>query len=355
MGLRPLLYLVGFEFGLLGLLFVLLFLWSRVRIVLGAGRARRELAAHAALRGWSEGDPAGPVRRALERCPIASLPRILGTRAARRAEEAGLSVAELVRSSAAHRRALRWARSRLWWRRLTAAELLAAAGGPGDVPTLVRLLADRHPAPATAALLGARRLRSDRLIPPLLDLTVGWTHGPLSAKEHVRIVLAGFGEALVEPLAERLRSVEDEAGRVALLQLAGRLGREALRAEIERSLAHGGLEARISAARALASLPRRGSVGPLRAALEDPAWQVRAQAAAALGRLEARTAADGLLRALADPSWWVRLRAGLALRQLGWKGERLLESVRPETDRYAHDMARYVLGLEDAAVWEYVS
>jgi HEAT repeat protein len=354
-GLRPLLLLVAIEVGLLLALFGLLMVWSPVSALLGARRQRRERSAYAALRAWRTGDSTKPVRRPLDRCSLYSLRRVLETRAAGRAEDAGLPLAEVVREGPAHRKALRWARSSLWWRRLAAAQLLALIADEEDLPSLVRLLDDPHPAPASAALLAARRFPHLSLVDPLLDLALGRTAGALTHKEHVQIVLIGMGESLVGPLRDRFRRVKEEDGRVTLLQLAGRLGSPALRDEIETHLAQGGLEVRINAARALAGLPKRGSVPPLRAALEDPAWQVRAQAASALGTFEARTAAEDLLRALSDPSWWVRLRAGLALRQLGWKGKRLLESVTPAQDRYAHDMARYVLRLEDAAVWEYVS
>ncbi len=353
MGLRLLLLLVAIEFGLLFLLFGLLLVWSPVRALLRARRQRRELAAHARLRSWSPGSPTGPVLGALERCSPYSLRRVVETRAARRARRAGLDLAGLVRASPAHQRARDWTRSPLWWRRLAAAQLLARVGDEEDLSCLIGLLRDPHPAPASAALLAARRFPAAAFVEPLLDLILGRTPGALGRREHVQLVLVDTGRELVGPLLARLRRVEDEKGRVALLQLAGRLGRPELREEIASNLAGGGLEVRINAARALAGLPKAGSVAPLRAALEDPAWQVRAQAAAALGRLEARTAAGDLVRALSDPSWWVRLRAGLALRQLGWKGERLLDSLTDDRDRYARDMARYVLDLEDAAVWEY--
>lgn len=87
--------------------------------------------------------------------------------------------------------------------------------------------------------------------------------------------------------------------------------------------------------------------------LGDAAWQVRAQSAAGLGATGAVRAAESLRSALNDKSWWVRLRAALSLRRLGPVGAEILRRVTPEEDRYAYEMARYILGLDDAAVAEY--
>jgi len=354
-GFGPLLSLVAAEVGLLVALLVLLLAWSPVSTLLAHRRRSRERAAWDALRSWKPGDPLAAVARTLDRCSLYSARRVLDSRAGRRAAAAGLSLSDVARTGSRLLLARRWSRSRLWWRRLAAAQLLALVGEEDQLPDLVRLLFDPHPAPASAALLAAERVARPELISPLLDLATGRATGPLSLKEHVQIVLTGFGKPVVQPMLRRFRDVESEDGLVALLQLAGLLGDDDLRPAIEAHLTDGGLEVRINAVRALAGLPKRGSLAPLLGALEDPAWQVRAQAASALGRLDAPTAAPDLLRALSDPSWWVRLRAGLALRRLGWKGDRLLESVSSEGDRYAYQMARYVLDLEEAALVEYAT
>ena len=89
--------------------------------------------------------------------------------------------------------------------------------------------------------------------------------------------------------------------------------------------------------------------------MQSPAWQVRAQAATALGVIGAREAARPLFRVLGDPSWWVRLRAGMAMRLIGEPGIQMLEGLRQQDDRYAADMARYVLDLDGGALGEYGS
>ena len=52
-------------------------------------------------------------------------------------------------------------------------------------------------------------------------------------------------------------------------------------------------------------------------------------------------------------NWWVRLRAAIALRQIGETGIDHLREAAEEDDGYAAEMARYTLGLTDAAVKDY--
>ncbi|MCW3016357.1 MAG: rane protein of unknown function, partial [Solirubrobacterales bacterium] len=81
--------------------------------------------------------------------------------------------------------------------------------------------------------------------------------------------------------------------------------------------------------------------------LADADAGVRAAAARSLGAAGHWTAAGKLRRALGDPAWEVRRAAGLALRALGAPGEVLLRQALSDEDRFARDMARLVLELED--------
>ena len=83
--------------------------------------------------------------------------------------------------------------------------------------------------------------------------------------------------------------------------------------------------------------------------------QVRTQAASSLGVIRAVNARGVLHAALRDGNWWVRLRAGIALRQLGPSGIAVLRDLQDGTDRFAREMARYVLGLTDEAVADYLT
>ena len=77
--------------------------------------------------------------------------------------------------------------------------------------------------------------------------------------------------------------------------------------------------------------------------------EVRAAAAQALGKLRHWPAAAALAALLRDRAWEVRRAAGFALRALGAPGLLFLRRSLQDTDRYAADMARHVLGLPDPA------
>jgi hypothetical protein len=79
--------------------------------------------------------------------------------------------------------------------------------------------------------------------------------------------------------------------------------------------------------------------------LNDSAAQVRQAAAHALGRLKCWQTAPAVARLLEDPVWTVRQEAALALRSFGAPGILLLRRSLANPDRFAGDMARYVLDL----------
>lgn len=351
---RPfLLALLLAEAGIVALLFLLLLLWPLLRRWQEARRHRQraELLDAVRARGTDEGP--GGIRAALARCRPGVLLLALET-----LDEEGIGLEDLgldrwVRATPAFRRIERAARSVLWWRRQTAAQLLTRVGRPDeDRPMLVALLRDPHPAVSTAALMAAGRLGWPELVEPLLDLALEEGRGHRGEEELLLETLAALAADIVPELGARL---EPARGReeVTLLRIAARLGDERLVDHAVERLRRGGLEVRIQAAKTLAAVGAPAAASALRDALEDAAWEVRTQAARALGDLGVEAAAPDLRRALSDPSWWVRLRAALALRKLGPRGRELLEEVDPDADRYAADMARYVLGLKEAALREY--
>lgn len=245
-------------------------------------------------------------------------------------------------------RVLEQSDSPLWWRRLTAAEILDHLATLEDTDVLEELLVDDHPAVSTAALLTIRRLRPDDLMEPLMDEAQIARDSP--HWDLIMDVLAGYGDDLVPLLRYRLRKPADEDARVVQLRLAHHLQAPSLQGPVQELTRIAPLETRINAVRTLASWSDAAVVASLRQALEDPAWQVRVQAASGLGEIGAADAVPDLVDALSDPSWWVRLRSALALRRLGRAGEEALESLGPDDDPYARDMAEYVLGLDEAAV-----
>lgn len=359
--LRPLLLIEG---GIVAALFLLLLVWPVVVRVMEARRRRQHEALLAAVRGVGgdrEGprddpgeDGAGDVRSALESVRQKALLRALESMEEDGTDSGRPDLGRLLRDTRAFERVEEAARSRLWWRRQTAAQVLArVARPPDDRPLLVSLIRDPHPAVSTAGLLAARELGWPSLAEPLLELALGPRAGNRAEAALLEDTLADLDADLASVLLDRLESAAGQPEELALMRIAGRIEGERLRTHLADRLRHGGLEVRVQAVRSLARSGPDGAADELRRALNDPAWQVRTQAARGLEHLGAVGAAGDLQRALSDPSWWVRLRAALALCRLGPDGRRILESVDPEDDRYAADMADYVLGLDEEALREY--
>ncbi len=81
----------------------------------------------------------------------------------------------------------------------------------------------------------------------------------------------------------------------------------------------------------------------LLASVEDADADVRAAAAQGLAGLRYWPAAPVLFRLLQDPSWVVRRASAMALRELGGPGLLFLHRAYHGADRYAADMAEYIL------------
>ena len=258
---------------------------------------------------------------------------------------------EVLRGTSWHADLVRRARSRLWWRRLAAARALSEVATAEHLLVVHALIEDEEPAVRLAAAPVIERLASPGLATALLERAIA----ARGAERNVLIeILAGTDTLVLPLLEERLRApCEPDTLRV-LLDLAARVRFPSLLPLLVPQAAHASREIRIAAATCLAHFPHPQSAGALRRLLEDPAWPVRARAAAALGTIGAVEAVDELLEALRDRAWWVRLRAALALRLLGPIGVEALRRVDPADDRFAHDMSRYVLSLDDRAVAEHV-
>jgi HEAT repeat protein len=140
-----------------------------------------------------------------------------------------------------------------------------------------------------------------------------------------------------------------------LITLAGELSAVEFFKHLHAHVRHDDMEIRVAVARALGSYPHPRTEAVLVALLEDGEWQVRTQAATSLGVIRAVNSRDALRKALADPNWWVRLRAAIALRQLGGAGSQVLRAAETGDDRFALEMARYVQGLTDEAVADYLT
>ncbi len=349
-----LILLVAIQGTLLAGLFLLL-IWNHLtRTVVARRRRRHAERLSLALLRWERGEIGpGRLEASLDGCPLAALYEVLERHFDQLSPDRKRSLVDRLRASDRLDRARRLARSPFWWRRQRSAELLGYMARGEETDLLSELLDDDHPAVASAALLAARRLRLPELLAPLLDELE--REGPPGHRRFLMDVLLGYGPRLVDALVERLERGGPVEAQEARLELAGRLGHPRLAGPVLRRARRGSLEVRISAARALSAFSAGEALDELREALRDPAWEVRVQAAAALGRRGDADAVPDLREALGDPSWWVRLRAALALRRIGGDGVSVLEAIRgeEETDRYAADMATYVLSLDADAVQEH--
>lgn len=266
--------------------------------------------------------------------------------------EAWESIVQLVRTS-------RWfahtvgrnTRSRFWWRRLVGARMLAVLGSDEDLPTVRALVTDRHPAVKVAAITILRRVHAPDLMALVLDEAIA---APAVVRHYFFDTLLAVGPALAPTLSERLHDPRSENEIPALVRMAGEVGGPELLDTILPYTHHADLDVRAATARALGAYPHPRSREALVALLGDAEWQVRTRAATALGAIRALEARSALAAVLNDPNWWVRLRAAVALRQLGPAGVGLLRTAQHGGDRFAAEMARYTLGLTEAAVADYL-
>ncbi len=244
------------------------------------------------------------------------------------------------------------ARSRLWWQRLVAARLLAIAGRENDLSLTQGLVADRHPAIKVAAIQIVRRVRDEAVLEIVLDEA-------LEAKPVVRRYLfdtvASVRRVLVPVLGRRLETADAVEELRSLIALAGELSAVEFFGPLLGYVGHEAMEIRVAVARSLSNYPHPRTEAALSELLADKQWQVRTQAASSLGVIRAVNARGVLKRALSDGNWWVRLRAAIALRQLGGAGSQVLRDVEAGDDRFALEMARYVQGLTDEAVADYLT
>jgi len=242
-------------------------------------------------------------------------------------------------------------RSRFWWRRLVGARMLSVLGSEEDLRTVRALITDRHPAVKVAAITILRRVHAPDLMALVLNEAIA---APAVVRQYFFDTLLAVGPALVPTLSERLRAPQSEKEIPALVRMAGEVGGPELLDSILPYAHHADLDVRAATARALGAYPHPRSREALVELLEDGDWQVRTRAATALGAIRALEARDALAAVLNDSNWWVRLRAAVALRQLGPAGVALLRTTQSSGDRFAAEMARYTLGLTEAAVADYL-
>ena len=265
--------------------------------------------------------------------------------------EAREALAVALRAEPWIRRGLDGASSRRWSRRLEAARCLALVGTPDDAPSLSRLLNDRRPAVAAAAVTALPRVADAALVREVLDRIVTM---PIVVRLYLQTTLRELRE-LVEPaLVERLASTAPASSLARWVELAGALDLPVALDAVGRLAAHEAPTVREAVARALRRAPSRRSADLIAQLLVDASPRVRAAAAHSLGELASSAAVPLLLGAARDDAWFVRYRAVLALSQLGEPGRSALRSLSRDGDRYVADMATLIGGLSDGALLDMV-
>jgi HEAT repeat protein len=338
-----------------GAFFLLLVLLLFVNAARRALRSRRATSAasrvNEPLQRWLLGTAhAADVANALRRLPERdALDQLTVHVAPRVAPEHLAQLARALREDRWVRRILSQASSRLWWRRLDAARLLAVVGSVRDRGLLRQLLADPHPAVQAAASLCLTRIGDLGLVELVLDTL--HSRPPIVRVFQLRILRETWRYTL-PALLERLEPLAPLAKLQVWIALAETLADPRCLAPLIALRNHPQSEIRIATARALRHYMHPDAEAALQEMLLDNDWRVCAQAARGLGAVGATSAVPALGNALAHRAWWVRFRSALALAQLGETGRRALRTARERKDRFAADMAAMVSGLSDGAVVE---
>ena len=228
--------------------------------------------------------------------------------------------------------------SRRWWKRLRGARAHTLLGGGEDA--MPPLLTDPVPEVRAQAAEWAAEHPGELVIRRLLDLL---DDDEQIARFTVEDSLIRLGGAVSPALATYLMS--DRPGIVPALRVA-RFGPDprylpgALRASRSTDTV-----AREQGALLLGAIGGQDVAARLLEMTADDQYQVRAAAVKALGQMGHWPAASTIARCLRDQAWDVRRASGLALRALGAPGTLFLRKALDSEDRFAADMARYVLGL----------
>lgn len=294
-------------------------------------RARRLLAAHL------DGDPTVGDELAGLPAGVARTLLLDSAIAVRQHDRTALLAVADATGVAAHAR--RQLRSRWWWRRLAAADLLAAVD-ERDVALRAVALADRH---AHVRALAAEWVAATPSGDDLVRLTelLGDPH-PL-VRHSATDSLLRVGSAATAAVAAALGA--DDARLPALLAVATRRPDPSYLPAILAAAGSVDAEARRAAARALGVLGGDDGGVRLVAMLGDEDSGVRCAAATALGALGRWATVPQLAARLADPAFAVRRAAGEALASLGAPGVVALRGATRSDDPVAAGMATLVLDV----------
>jgi hypothetical protein len=338
--------------ALLAALIVLIILNRWFRLRRSSRLSPRRQAIDASMRRWAAGTaPLTGVMVGLSRLPASLAVDALVNWSARvpgeRWRQLGTALehqwwSRLVRTNSSSAR---------WWKRLECARFLSVAAMPADVPRLVRLIKDPHPAVHVAAVAVLERIENSALTLAALERLPRLAP---TVQAYYAAMLRRSRPVVIEHLQKQLQRSDDPA-LARLAEFAARLSEPALRERLTALADHRDPEVRIQSAKALGSFPHRDSVAALKRLIADPAWPVRAQAARSLGMIGDVGTLPLVRAALGDAEWWVRLRAALALMRFAAAGRNVLLEAEVGADTDARAVAKLVLGLPAQALAEFAA
>ncbi len=230
--------------------------------------------------------------------------------------------------------------SRSWTKRMTAARCLAIAPSVEDEEALLQLLNDPIPIIQYRAALGAVNLGTMRSLDELLlvmSKTTRFFRIPL------RDVFRQCNEKTVAFLTKKLEDESHPYIKVSCLEILERRTPHSLLPQIAKIIQDPHKNLRVAAIRVLKHHPTKQTIDHLIRLLDDPAWEVRAVAAGALAHAGVVEAIPKLTMLLRDKVWWVRKNAAMTLREIGEPGRIVLRMQDPDIDRYAYEIAKFVL------------
>ena len=248
------------------------------------------------------------------------------------------------------RRAIAFADSPRWWRRIEAARAIGLVGTAADRDAVRRLFNDAQPAVAIAAVACLPRVADAELVGAVLDR---YASLPMMVRHYLESTL-GEMRGLVEPeLVKRLRS---DAPAIALAHWASLAGAlmSPVRAEGRRRRSRRTSRPRCArrSRTALRRVPNEATMLTLSILLCDESPLVRERAAASLGHIASPQALPLLQGSMRDASWAVRRRSALAMAQLGEGGRLAIRELTRDADPYVANIATVVSGLSGGALLE---
>jgi HEAT repeat protein len=208
-------------------------------------------------------------------------------------------------------RDLRRLRSRLAWKRVSAASRLGDLGSDQAIDALMAALRDKRLDVRAAAARSLGKMKSSRSVPALVQAMADRTV-PRQTAAHA---LLQIGDSSLDEIRGQIRNADPQVRAIAV-GLTGLLGDVTHAGEVSGLLKDSSADVRASAARALGRLGDDRTAIALRKALKDRIGFVRTQVANALGRLGDLGAIPQLLEMSLSADFWEARAASRALASI---------------------------------------